>query len=98
MRGRQQDRVLPTDGFGYLGRWIVVALLRDGYRVCAAVVDPRWEAEIRGAIALHASAADRLEIVAADVRCDAGRDRAIAGCAFVLHNAASACPRVWRPG
>ncbi|NYF20131.1 nucleoside-diphosphate-sugar epimerase [Xanthomonas sp. JAI131] len=88
MRGRHQECVLVTDGFGYLGRWIVVALLRDGYRVRAAVADPRWEAEIRGAIALHANAAGRFDIVAADVQCDAGWERAIAGCAFVLHNAA----------
>lgn len=89
-RGRDQPspRVLVTDGFGYLGRWLVVALLREGYRVHAAVADPRWEAEIRAAIALHASAGDRLEIVAADVLGDAGWDRASAGCAFVLHNAA----------
>jgi len=80
--------VLVTDGFGYLGRWIVVALLRNGHRVRAAVADPRWEAEIRSAIALHANAADRLDVVAADVHCDAGWDRAMAGCAFVLHNAA----------
>ncbi|MBB4125634.1 nucleoside-diphosphate-sugar epimerase [Xanthomonas translucens] len=80
--------MLVTDGFGYLGRWIVVALLRDGYRVRAAVSDPRWETEIRATIALQANAADRLDIVAADVHCDAGWERAMAGCASVLHNAA----------
>lgn len=87
LRSQQQRSVLVTDGFGYLGRWIVVALLRDGYRVRAAVADPRWEAEIRAAIALHASVGDRLAVVAADVLCDAGWDRASAGCTFVLHNA-----------
>jgi nucleoside-diphosphate-sugar epimerase len=79
------DTVLVTGGTGYIARWCIVELLERGYEVRATVRDLAKEASIRTAVATATDPGDRLACVVADLTADEGWDRALEGCARVLH-------------
>jgi dihydroflavonol-4-reductase len=83
----QQDErtALVTGGGGYVAGWCIVELLRQGHRVRTTLRSLTREAAIRGAIAAQVDAGDRLAFVVADLTNDEGWDRAVEGCAYVLH-------------
>jgi nucleoside-diphosphate-sugar epimerase len=83
--GAETKTVLVTGGSGFLGGWCVVELLRRGYSVRTTVRDLAREAEVRARIAPEVEAGDRLTVLAADLRDDAGWDAAASGCDYVLH-------------
>jgi nucleoside-diphosphate-sugar epimerase len=76
---------LVTGGSGFLGAWCIVELLQRGYAVRTTVRDLAREAEVRAAVGSRAEADDRLTVLAADLREDAGWREAAAGCEYVLH-------------
>src|SRR5260221_8040419 len=81
----QMKTVLGTGGWGFLGGWCVVELLRGGYRVRTTVRALAREAEVRAGIGPQVDAKDRLTVLAADLRSDDGWEQAVEGCDYVLH-------------
>jgi dihydroflavonol-4-reductase len=81
----QTKTVLVTGGSGFLGSWCAIDLLRRGYVVRATVRDLSREAALRATVAGEVDANARLSVVVADLREDAGWERAVDGCAHVLH-------------
>jgi dihydroflavonol-4-reductase len=77
--------VLVTGGSGYLGGWCLVELLRRGHEVRTTVRDISREAEVRAKVEPEAGAADRLTVLAADLRSDDGWQQAAQGCDYVMH-------------
>jgi dihydroflavonol-4-reductase len=73
--------VLVTGGTGYLGRWCIRQLLETGYLVRTTVRDASGIPDLRS----HLGGPDRLPVVTADLRTDAGWKRAVTGCDYVLH-------------
>ena len=64
--------VLVTGGSGFVAGWVIVDLLRRGYRVRATLRDLSRAEELRGAIAAVAPQVERLTFAAADLASDAG--------------------------
>ncbi len=81
----QMKTVLVTGGSGFLGSWCVIDLLRRGYVVRATVRDLSREAGLRAAVAGEIDVSDQLSVVVADLREEAGWERAVNGCDYVLH-------------
>jgi nucleoside-diphosphate-sugar epimerase len=94
----EQKTVLVTGGSGFLGGWCVAELLRRGYSVRTTVRDLSREPEVRArvrdlpsgpeespSVGSPAEADDRLSVLAADLRSDAGWEEAVSGCDHVLH-------------
>ena len=79
------DTVLVTGGTGFVGAWCVVGLLQRGYVVRTTVRQAAKEDEVRRNVGAQVDAGDRLAVVAADLISDAGWDKAMSGCDFVLH-------------
>ncbi|MEQ1731017.1 MAG: NAD-dependent epimerase/dehydratase family protein, partial [Vicinamibacterales bacterium] len=80
-----RDPVLVTGGSGFLGSWVIVELLRRGYRVRTTVRRLAREAEVREMVAGQVEAADRLTFVEADLLRDDGWTHAVDGIASVVH-------------
>ncbi|MET0305027.1 MAG: aldehyde reductase [Solirubrobacterales bacterium] len=95
MEGSQGETqtVLVTGGSGYLGGWCLAELLRRGYRVRTTVRDLDREGEVRAALAPEVEAGDRLTVLAADLKDDAGWPQAVEGCDYVLHVASPFPPQ-----
>ncbi|EGD76712.1 hypothetical protein PTSG_12676 [Salpingoeca rosetta] len=83
------ERVCVTGASGYIATHIVQQLLEAGYHVRGTVRDPSNEAKTKVlmAIAEKAQAADRLELVKADLLDEGSFDEAVKGCKYVLHTA-----------
>ncbi|WP_419806680.1 NAD-dependent epimerase/dehydratase family protein [Terriglobus sp.] len=81
----KSETVLVTGGSGYVAGWMIVGLLRQGYRVRATLRSLGREDQVRAAIARQVHADDRLEFFAADLLSDAGWDEAVYGCDTVFH-------------
>jgi dihydroflavonol-4-reductase len=81
------DLVMVSGGSGFLASWIIVNLLRRGYRVRATVRSPARVAPAKAAIAGAVDAGDRLSFVVADLLGDAGWDEAVRDARYVIHPA-----------
>jgi dihydroflavonol-4-reductase len=77
--------VLVTGGSGFIGNWMIAALLQRGYSVRTTVRNLSREASVRAAIAKQTHAGERLSFFAADLLGDAGWDAAVEGCDFIMH-------------
>ena len=80
-------RVLVTGGTGFVGAHCLIQLLAAGHEVRTTVRNLSREHEVR-AMLKHGGAGDvgeRLAFFAADLTADAGWDKAVAGCDYVLH-------------
>ncbi len=77
--------VLVTGGSGYVGGWMIVALLQRGYRVRTTLRSLTREAEVRAAVATEVDPGDRLSFFAADLLGDPGWKEAAEGCHAVMH-------------
>lgn len=80
--------VCVTGATGFVGAYVVRELLARGYRVRAAVRDPKARNKAAHLLAL-AGAADRLELVAGDLERAGSFDEAIAGVDAVIHTASA---------
>lgn len=79
------ERVLVTGGSGYIAGRCIAQALDAGWRVRTTVRDPAREAGLRARLGGLAPAAERLEVVTADLGADEGWSAAASGCAYVLH-------------
>lgn len=79
------DTVLVTGGTGYVGGWVIVELLRRGCEVRTTIRNLAKEGAVRTAVATQVDPGNRLSFAVADLGGDAGWDKAVSGCAYVLH-------------
>jgi dihydroflavonol-4-reductase len=79
--------VLVTGGSGFVGSWVIIELLRRGYRVRTTVRQLSRETAVRAAIAAEeaSGAAERLSFHEADLLTDTGWAKAADGADYVLH-------------
>lgn len=82
--------ILVTGASGFVGKWCVIELLRDGYSVRGTVRSAAKGEAVRATIrkVLGDEAAGRLELVQADLMGDAGWAAAMVGVDAVMHVAA----------
>lgn len=83
-----KQTVLVTGGTGFIAQHCIIALLNAGYRVRTTVRSLHREIEVRenlkvGGISPNAE----LSFVEADLSADAGWEKAVQGCSYVLHGA-----------
>lgn len=78
------EQVCVTGASGYVGAHVVRELLERGYRVRGTVRDPSRPEKVEHLTALP-GAADRLELVQADLGAPGSFSAAVAGCGAVLH-------------
>ncbi len=78
-------RVLVTGATGFIAMHCVVQLLQQGYQVRGTLRELSRAAQLRGTLAQHVKADDRLELVSADLLNDDDWDGAVSGCHYVLH-------------
>ncbi|MGE0788088.1 MAG: NAD-dependent epimerase/dehydratase family protein [Sandaracinaceae bacterium] len=81
--------VCVTGASGFVGTHVVHAMLRRGHRVRATVRDPDDTKKCAHLLALD-GADERLELVPGDLLTEGSFDRAVEGCAAVVHTAAVA--------
>ena len=82
--------ILVTGASGFVGKWCVIELLRDGYSVRGTVRSTAKAEAVRTTIrkVLGGEAAGRLDLVQADLMSDTGWAEAMAGVDAVMHVAA----------
>jgi len=82
--------VVVTGASGFVGKWLVLALLEAGYSVRGTVRSGSKAESLRGLVVerVGAPAAERLSFVEADLLSDAGWAEAMAGAEAVMHVAA----------
>jgi dihydroflavonol-4-reductase len=82
--------VLVTGASGFVGKWVVIELLKAGYSVRGTVRSEEKAARARQTIAglLGVEAAGRFELVFCDLLSDEGWAAAMQGCSAVMHVAA----------
>jgi dihydroflavonol-4-reductase len=78
--------VCVTGASGFIAAHIVRNLLARGYRVRGTVRNPDGKADL-GFLTRLPGAAERLELLAADLLDAEGWDAAVAGCEYVMHTA-----------
>ncbi|HJK92477.1 MAG TPA: SDR family oxidoreductase [Polyangiaceae bacterium LLY-WYZ-15_(1-7)] len=81
-----EQPVCVTGASGFIGSWIVERLLARGYRVRGTVRDPKKARSVDHLKALP-GAAERLELVAAELQDPASLEAAVVGCEVVMHTA-----------
>lgn len=79
------DRVLVTGASGFIAKYCIAELLRDGYLVRGTVRSRERRTEIEDAVRQAGIEAPEIELVEADLLADAGWAEAVAGCRYVLH-------------
>ncbi len=83
------ETVLVTGGTGFIASWCIVELLRSGFTVRTTVRSLSKEQAVRAAISTVIDPGDypgdRLTFFPADLTLDAGWEKAVAGCDYVLH-------------
>lgn len=89
--------VMVTGGTGYLGGWVVRGLLEAGATVHAAVRNPDDAAKVAHLEAAAQASPGRLRLFAADLLQEGSYDRAMEGCAVVIHTASPFIRRVEDP-
>ena len=79
--------VLVTGASGFVGKWVVIELLKGGYRVRGTVRTEAKAAQVRATITgmLGAEAASRLQTCLCDLLSDDGWAAAMQGCTAVMH-------------
>ncbi|MFM0285220.1 NAD-dependent epimerase/dehydratase family protein [Paraburkholderia megapolitana] len=77
--------VLVTGGSGYVGGWMIVGLLKRGFKVRTTVRDIAREASVRAAVTSQGVSGDALTFCVADLSADKGWVDAVSGCDFVVH-------------
>jgi dihydroflavonol-4-reductase len=82
----KNEPVCVTGAAGFIASHIVEQLLAGGYRVRGTVRSLAKEGDVAHLKRLP-GAAERLELVAADLLADGAFDRAVEGCAAVMHTA-----------
>lgn len=82
-----EELILVTGVSGYIASHVAKLLLEDGYRVRGTVRDLSDEGKVAPLKALVPDAKHPIELVEADLTKDDGWDKAMEGCAFVLHMA-----------
>ncbi len=92
MTAPSETTVLLTGASGFIGMHCALRLLESGYRVRGTLRTPSRADGIIEALGKHVDPGDRLEFVEADLTRDAGWDKAMEGCTYVLH-VASPLPR-----
>ena len=78
-------KVLLTGISGFVGQHCAVELLKNGYTVRGSVRNLSKEQEVRKGIANVIDAKENLEFCELDLSSDKGWDKAMEGCAYVLH-------------
>lgn len=79
--------VLVSGGSGHLAGWVIVDLLRRGFRVRATLRNLARESELRARFAKEVPVEDRLLFHKADLLADDGWDDAVRGVEHVIHMA-----------
>ncbi|MEQ5840653.1 NAD-dependent epimerase/dehydratase family protein [Paraburkholderia acidicola] len=77
--------VLVTGGSGYVGGWMIVGLLKRGFKVRTTVRDIAREASVRAAVTSQGVSGDGPTFCVADLSADKGWADAVSGCDFVVH-------------
>src|SRR6185436_17769634 len=83
--------VLVTGASGFVAMHCILRLLQDGHRVRGTVRNAQRGKRVTDVLAKHVDVS-RLSLVEADLGNDAGWDKALEGCTYVLH-VASPVPR-----
>jgi dihydroflavonol-4-reductase len=85
--GRDEPAVLVTGGTGFLARWCIIELIRQGYRVRATVRDRAVQGPLLYTTTMfpHLLLSGRLSVYEADLGRDRGWKQAAEGCDYVLH-------------
>lgn len=78
-------KVLLTGISGFVGQHCAVELLKNGYQVRGSIRNLSKEQEVRKGIAKVIDAKDNLEFCELNLLDDKGWDKAMEGCAYVLH-------------
>lgn len=81
---KSEAPVLVTGATGFIASHIVKLLLDEGYRVRGTVRDPT---KAEGHLTTLSGAAERLELVEADLLAPHAFDAAVKGCVYVIHTA-----------
>lgn len=79
------ETVLVTGGTGYVAGWVIVELVKRGYKVRTTVRSVAKEGQVRAATERGGVSAADLQFAIADLTNDDGWDAAVAGCDYVLH-------------
>jgi dihydroflavonol-4-reductase len=85
MTVQQLTQVLVTGASSYIGLHCILLLLEKGYSVRGTIRNLDRETHIRQVLARHTGADSRLEFFQADLTQDAGWEKAVDGCTYVLH-------------
>ncbi len=85
MKDATEKLVLVTGGSGYLAGWMIVGLLRGGYRVRTTLRSLGRQEQVRTAVAKQTGTVDGLSFVEADLLSDRNWEQAVSGCNYVIH-------------
>ncbi len=82
----EKATVLVTGATGFIAKYCIAELLRQGYRVRGTVRDlARGPDAVRGAVSRAGLDPSGVTFVAADLERDDGWDAAVSGCRYILH-------------
>ncbi|MFA5899691.1 MAG: NAD-dependent epimerase/dehydratase family protein [Hyphomicrobium sp.] len=79
------QKVLVTGASGFIAKYVIAELLRQGYQVQATLRNLDRAGEARRGIAGAGASADGVTFFQADLLSDEGWDAAVEGCTYVMH-------------